>query len=118
MTKREIIEELTVRYPNFTSREATTALNVMIEAMTDSLARGQRIEIRGFGSFGVKQRRERQGRNPKTGTRVEVPSKRIPYFKPSKELKDLVNNSSGDGAQPAPAGAAEQHPGGGTPRTN
>jgi integration host factor subunit beta len=61
-----------------------------------SLRAGDKIEIRGFGSFRTRQRQPRVGRNPKTGTRVEVPSKRIPYFKPSKELKDLVNASTAE----------------------
>lgn len=91
MTKREIIEELTKRYPSFTHREATTIVNAMVEAMTDSLARGQRIEVRGFGSFGVKNRRERQGRNPKTGAAVRVAAKRIPFFRAGKELRLDIN---------------------------
>jgi len=70
---------------------------VIVEAIFDSIVRalrtGDKIEIRGYGSFRTRQRQPRVGRNPKTGTRVEVPSKRIPYFKPSKELKDLVNQT-------------------------
>jgi integration host factor subunit beta len=66
-----------------------------VEAIFDSIVRslrgGDKIEIRGFGSFRTRQRQSRVGRNPKTGTRVEVPAKKIPYFKPSKELKDVVN---------------------------
>src|SRR5829696_2661376 len=73
---------------------------VIVEAIFDSIVRslraGDKIEIRGFGSFRTRQRQPRVGRNPKTGTRVEVPSKRIPYFKPSKELKDLVNASTAE----------------------
>jgi integration host factor subunit beta len=69
---------------------------VIVESIFDSVVRalrtGDKIEIRGFGSFRTRQRQSRIGRNPKTGARVEVPAKRIPYFKPSKELKDLVNN--------------------------
>ena len=67
MTKREIIEELLARRHRFTHRESETIVNAMFDAMAKSLTRGERIEIRGFGSFGVKQRRARQGRNPKTG---------------------------------------------------
>jgi len=67
------------------------------------LRTGDKIEIRGFGSFRTRERQARVGRNPKTGVRVEVPAKRIPYFKPSKELKDLVNE---DGGEPAPSGGA------------
>jgi integration host factor subunit beta len=68
-----------------------------VEAIFDSIVRslrgGDKIEIRGFGSFRTRQRQPRVGRNPKTGARVDVPAKKIPYFKPSKELKDIVNNS-------------------------
>ena len=71
---------------------------VIVEAIFDSIVRslrgGDKIEIRGFGSFRTRQRQPRIGRNPKTGARVEVPAKKIPYFKPSKELKDVVNNAA------------------------
>jgi integration host factor subunit beta len=70
---------------------------VIVDTIFDSVVRslrvGDKIEIRGFGSFRTRQRKPRVGRNPKTGERVEVPAKKIPFFKPSKELKDLVNNS-------------------------
>ena len=83
---------------------------VIVEAIFDSIVRSLRtndkIEIRGFGSFRTRQRQPRVGRNPKTGARVEVPPKRIPFFKPSKELKDLVNNSveTAEAAAPSAAG--------------
>jgi integration host factor subunit beta len=85
---------------------------VIVEAIFDSVVRslrtGDKIEIRGFGSFRTRQRQPRIGRNPKTGARVEVPPKRIPYFKPSKELKDLVNEAAAaQQPQPAPAAAPE-----------
>jgi integration host factor subunit beta len=77
---------------------------VIVDTIFDSVVRslrvGDKIEIRGFGSFRTRQRKPRVGRNPKTGDRVEVPAKKIPFFKPSKELKDLVNNST---TAPAPA---------------
>jgi integration host factor subunit beta len=72
MTKREIIDELLARHQNFSHRQSETIVNAMFDAMSNVLAGGRRIEIRGFGSFGVKQRRARQGRNPKTGAPVEV----------------------------------------------
>jgi integration host factor subunit beta len=81
---------------------------VIVETIFDSIVRalrtGEKIEIRGFGSFRTRQRQPRIGRNPKTGTRVEVPAKRIPFFKPSKELKDLVNGpqAAGETAPPTP----------------
>ncbi len=91
MTKRGIIEELMARHPNFNHRQASTIVNAMVDAMTDALARGERIEIRGFGSFGVKDRRARQGRNPKTGAQVKVDAKRIPFFRAGKELRLDIN---------------------------
>jgi len=98
MTKREIIDELLARRQNFSHREAETIVNAIFDAMTGVLTRGQRIEIRGFGSFAVKQRRARQGRNPKTGASVSVDAKRIPFFRAGKELRIEVN-----GAEPSSA---------------
>jgi integration host factor subunit beta len=84
-----------------------------VEAIFDSIVRslrgGDKIEIRGFGSFRTRQRQPRIGRNPKTGARVEVPAKKIPYFKPSKELKDVVNSFAAV-ASPGPPLAPEQVP--------
>jgi len=99
MTKAELIEEVS-RVVEMTRKDSEVIVEAIFDSIVKSLRSGDKIEIRGFGSFRTRQRQPRVGRNPKTGTRVEVPSKRIPYFKPSKELKDLVNNSAGDG-QPA-----------------
>lgn len=93
MTKRGIIEELLTRRQGFSQRESETIVNTMFDAMVQVLARGERIEIRGFGSFGVKQRRARQGRNPKTGALVEVEAKRIPFFRAGKDLRLEVNDA-------------------------
>jgi integration host factor subunit beta len=93
MTKRGIIEELLARNRRFSHRESETIVNAMFDAMANSLARGDRIEIRGFGSFGVKQRRARQGRNPKTGEVVKVDAKRIPFFRAGKELRSEINGA-------------------------
>ena len=93
MTKREIIEELLARRQRFTHRESETIVNAMFDAMANSLTRGERIEIRGFGSFAVKQRRARQGRNPKTGQLVSVDAKKIPFFRAGKELRIEVNGA-------------------------
>ena len=107
MTKAELIEEVS-RVVEMTRKDSEVIVEAIFDSIVRSLRGGDKIEIRGFGSFRTRQRQPRVGRNPKTGTRVEVPSKRIPYFKPSKELKDLVNNSaSGDGqASAAPAGSS------------
>jgi integration host factor subunit beta len=91
MTKRGIIDELLVRRPGISYRDSETLVSVMFDAMTRGLASGKRIELRGFGSFGVKLRGPRQGRNPKTGASVEVAAKRIPFFRAGKELRVKVN---------------------------
>jgi integration host factor subunit beta len=96
MTKRGIIEELLTRHRKFTHRESETIVNVMFDEMAKALANGERIEIRGFGSFGVKKRRAREGRNPKTGVAVKVEAKSIPFFRAGKELKLDVNGAETD----------------------
>jgi integration host factor subunit beta len=94
MTKRGIIEELLTRRQGSSHRESETIVNAIFDAMVTVLARGERIEIRGFGSFGVKQRRAREGRNPRTGQPVAVQAKRIPFFRAGKELKVEVNGAA------------------------
>lgn len=93
MTKAELIEEV-ARVVEMTRKDSETIVETIFDSIVNSLHKGEKIEIRGFGSFRTRQRQPRVGRNPKTGSRVEVPSKRIPYFKPSKELRDLVNHVS------------------------
>src|SRR3954464_6003207 len=93
MTKAELIEEVS-RVVEMTRKDSEVIVEAIFDSIVKSLRGGDKIEIRGFGSFRTRQRQPRVGRNPKTGTRVEVPAKKIPYFKPSKELKDVVNNSS------------------------
>ncbi|HTA67505.1 MAG TPA: HU family DNA-binding protein [Bryobacteraceae bacterium] len=117
MTKAELIEEVS-RVVEMTRKDSEVIVEAIFDSIVRSLRSGDKIEIRGFGSFRTRQRQPRVGRNPKTGTRVEVPSKRIPYFKPSKELKDLVNNSAGEAGQPAAAPAgSEPTSSGGAPHT-
>jgi integration host factor subunit beta len=113
MTKADLIEEVS-RVVEMTRKESEVIVEAIFDSIVRSLRGGDKIEIRGFGSFRTRQRQPRIGRNPKTGARVEVPAKKIPYFKPSKELKDVVNNSSqstppAPGAPPAPP-APEQVP--------
>src|SRR5690242_7329698 len=91
MTKAELIEEVS-KVVEMTRKDSETIVETIFDSIVNSLHKGEKIEIRGFGSFRTRQRQPRVGRNPKTGSRVEVPSKRIPYFKPSKELRDLVNH--------------------------
>jgi integration host factor subunit beta len=102
MTKADLIEEV-ARVVEFTRKESEVIVEAIFGSIVKALRDNDKIEIRGFGSFRTRQRQARIGRNPKTGTRVEVPAKRIPYFKPSKELKDLVN-AEAQAAAPQPAG--------------
>ena len=91
MTKRGLIEEVVKLYPRYSRREAETMVNAVFNSMADALRRNERIEIRGFGSFVVKHRRAREGRNPKTGRTVSVAAKRVPFFKVGKELRLRVD---------------------------
>jgi integration host factor subunit beta len=99
MTKAELIEEVS-KVVEMTRKDSEMIVETIFDSIVNSLHKGEKIEIRGFGSFRTRQRQPRVGRNPKTGSRVEVPSKRIPYFKPSKELRDLVNGSTSEIAEP------------------
>ncbi|HYB97922.1 MAG TPA: integration host factor subunit beta [Candidatus Limnocylindrales bacterium] len=92
MTKRDLIDEIVRLYPAYSRRDAEVIVNSVFESMTEALCKGDRIEIRGFGSFVVKQRQAREGRNPKTGDLVAVASKRVPFFKVGKELKQRVDD--------------------------
>jgi integration host factor subunit beta len=95
MTKADLIEEVS-RVVELTRKESEVIVEAIFDSVVRSLRSGDKIEIRGFGSFRTRERQARIGRNPKTGDRVEVPAKRIPYFKPSKELKDLVNEAAAE----------------------
>lgn len=90
MTKADLIEEVS-RVAEMTRKDSEIIVETIFESVVKALRAADKIEIRGFGSFRTRQRNPRVGRNPKTGARVEVPSKKVPYFKPSKELKDLIN---------------------------
>ena len=92
MTKADLIEEVS-RAVEMTRKDSELIVETIFESIVKALRASDKIEIRGFGSFRTRQRQPRVGRNPKTGARVEVPSKKVPYFKPSKELKDLINAS-------------------------
>ena len=93
MTKSELIELITERQPQLSHKDVELAVKTMIEHMSTVLATGDRIEIRGFGSFSLHYREPRMGRNPKTGDTVELPGKYVPHFKPGKELRERVNLS-------------------------
>ena len=99
MTKAELVEEV-ARISELTKKHSEIIVNTVFDSIIDALRKDEKIELRGFGSFRIRQRRSRQGRNPKTGDKVDVPAKRIPYFKPGKELKELIN-SSAQSSEPA-----------------
>jgi integration host factor subunit beta len=95
LTKADLIAEVE-RITELKRTDSEIIVETIFENIIQALQKGDKIEIRGFGSFRTRDRRGRIGRNPKTGAKVDVPPKKIPFFKPSKELKDFVNNSNGD----------------------
>ncbi len=121
MTKSELVEKLAARFPQLLLRDADISVKTILDAMSEALADGHRIEIRGFGSFGLNRRPPRVGRNPKSGERVLVPEKRVPHFKAGKELRERVDRSpaltqSGSGG--AGAGVVGSHAGNGSGTAN
>ena len=90
MTKAELIDEVS-KISNLTKKETETIVNTVFDNITDALAKGDKVELRGFGSFRIRHRNSRKGRNPKTGSAVDVPQKRVPFFKVGKRLRELVN---------------------------
>lgn len=103
MTKADLVNEVS-RAVSASRKDAEAIVETIFNGIVESLRADDKIEIRGFGSFRTRRRRGRTGRNPKTGAKVEVPPKRIPFFKPSKELKDLINSTTG-GSSPEPGNA-------------
>lgn len=91
MTKSELITAIAQSYPQLSAADADIAVKTILEAMTNALSNGQRIEIRGFGSFSLSERAPRVGRNPKTGEKVLVPGKKVPHFKAGKQLREDVD---------------------------
>ncbi len=109
MTKSELIAKLAAHFPQLVASDAELAVKMILDAMAKSLSQGQRIEIRGFGSFGLNYRPPRTGRNPKSGERVQVPAKYVPHFKAGKELRERADRLRPEGEAPAavaPAGGA------------
>ncbi len=92
MTKSELIERLIQRMPNLQKKDSEMIVNLIFDSMKEALMRGEKIEIRGFGSFKIKRRAAKEGRNPKTGEIVKIPEKRIPFFKVGKELREIINS--------------------------
>lgn len=93
MTKAELVEDV-ARAAELTKKDAERLVEIVFESIIETLNQGEKIELRGFGSFRVRERGARRGRNPKTGDPVSIPAKRVPYFKPGKELKELINENS------------------------
>ena len=108
MTKADLVDKVTA-LGDLTRRDGEVIVDTLFEAVIGALKSGDKIEIRGFGSFRTRQRNARTGRNPKTGDKVDVPAKRVPFFKPSKELRDSVNPSgAAKAAKPADEPDTEQ----------
>jgi len=106
MTKAELVEDV-ARAAELTKKDAERLVEIVFESIIETLNLGEKIELRGFGSFRVRERGARRGRNPKTGDPVDIPAKRVPYFKPGKEMKELINEESADGNS-SPAASAEE----------
>ena len=90
MTKADLVESV-AREAEMTKKDAEQLVEIIFDSITSTLNKGEKIELRGFGSFRVRQRNARKGRNPKTGEAVNIPAKRVAYFKPGKDLKELIN---------------------------
>ncbi len=96
MTRSDLVEELAARFSQLAHRDAEHAVKTLLDAMSDTLVRGNRIEIRGFGSFSINRRPPRMGRNPRSGESVAIPEKRVPHFKPGKALREAVEARTGE----------------------
>jgi integration host factor subunit beta len=101
MTRSDLVEELAARFAQLTHRDAEFAVKTVLDAMSNALAKGHRIEIRGFGSFTINRRPPRVGRNPRSGESVQIPEKRVPHFKPGKALREAVDQRTADLQEPA-----------------
>src|ERR671939_267355 len=113
MTKAELVEDV-ARAAELTKKDAERLVEIVFESIIETLNQGEKIELRGFGSFRVRERGARRGRNPKTGDPVDIPAKRVPYFKPGKELKELINeeeNGAGGAEESPTEGASQPEPG-------
>jgi integration host factor subunit beta len=108
MTKADLVDRVTA-LGDLTRRDGEIIVDTLFESVIGALRSGDKIEIRGFGSFRTRQRNSRIGRNPKTGARVEVPAKRVPFFKPSKELRDSVNPGGAKKSEPLDEAPGDPH---------
>jgi integration host factor subunit beta len=111
MTRSDLVARLAERFAQLTQRDTEFAVKTILDAMTDALARGHRIEIRGFGSFSINRRPPRMGRNPRSGAQVTIPEKLVPHFKPGKALRETVDaHMPADGELPIPHAPVEGLP--------
>lgn len=101
MTKAELVDEVG-RQAALTRKHSEVIVDAVFSSIVEALQHGDKIELRGFGSFRLRKREPRKGRNPKTGDKVDVPPKSVPYFKPGKELKDLINREYDEAGALAP----------------
>lgn len=101
MIKSELIAKIADENPHLYQRDVERIVNAIFDSITDSLAKGNRVELRGFGAFSVKHRAARAGRNPRTGEQVQVREKHVPFFKTGKELRDRLNADDGGAAPDA-----------------
>ncbi|MEX0386409.1 integration host factor subunit beta [Spiribacter onubensis] len=101
MTKSELIELISANQQHLAQRDVELAVKTLLEQMSESLASGERIEIRGFGSFSLHHRPPRIGRNPKTGEPVSLPGKHVPHFKPGKQMRERVDEGRRNNAEDA-----------------
>ena len=105
MTKADLVDQM-IALGDLTRRDGEVIVETLFDSVVEALKSNDKVEVRGFGSFRSRQRQPRTGRNPKTGDAVAVPAKRVPFFKPSKELRDLVNPGEAKGQRRAPAKAS------------
>jgi len=106
MTKAELVDHV-IALGDLTRRDGEVIVDTLFDSIIGAVKSGDKVEVRGFGSFRTRQRKPRTGRNPKTGASVSVPAKRVPYFKPSKDLRDLVNPGEKKSARGSKAKEAE-----------
>ncbi|MCE5210882.1 MAG: integration host factor subunit beta [Deltaproteobacteria bacterium] len=92
MTKNDLIKKLQEELKTYSLKDVTYVVNIIFDSMVDAIKRGERIELRGFGSFEVRERKPRMGRNPKSGAQVKLEERKVPFFKTGKELRIMVNN--------------------------
>ena len=117
MTKSELIAQLAAENPHLRQPDVELIVATIFDEITNALARGDRVELRGFGAFSAKRRDARTGRNPRTGAAVPVAGKAVPYFKPGKELRERINGAGAAGAAGASAGQKAAAPAAPVPAT-